>query len=218
MERNGQRSWPSKFDIYTRNWFQNEGKLSKVRLHQLFSLQSASMAKGETQYSQSPLLILMKELSDWESVITHVSSAFLASETIVATLTACMEHLGKDPNLFAQISEEARAVYPNDTVAHTPEQVEKLEFTERVFKEVLRRDNLILFLPERRCFAPFTLGGHEFPADSVFIVNLPAIHHSEEYGRDTFDPDNFLPQREQARPTYSWVSFGFGVRKQEVDL
>lgn len=53
------------------------------------------------------------------------------------------------------------------------------------------------------------------PAGTSAGVFLPWLHRNPEYftSPDTFDPDNFLPERVEQREQYSFLPFSAGPRK-----
>jgi cytochrome P450 len=89
----------------------------------------------------------------------------------------------------------------------------ELPLTLRVFKETMR-----LYPPVpaivRIANEPGTLGEEAIPKGSLIIIPVFALHRHRVLWDDPnrFDPDRFLPEREDARPRAQYIPFGFGLR------
>ncbi len=137
-------------------------------------------------------------------------------ETTSGLLSFATYFLLANPDVAARAAEEVDRVLGTDlTVKPTMRQVNALTYVQQVLKEALR------LWPTAPAFAllPYkdeVLGGkYAVKARSQIVVLLPALHRDRSvWGEraEIFDPDNFAPERERARPTNAYKPFGNGQR------
>lgn len=136
-------------------------------------------------------------------------------ETTSGALSFALWYLSHDPEVMARAQAETDAILgPDPEVRPSFEQVPKFRYLRRVLDETLR------LWPTAPGFArsprwPTTVGGFAMLPQDWLIVFLPGVHRDKAvWGpyADRFDPDNFLPERVRARPAYSYLPFGAGVR------
>jgi cytochrome P450 len=88
-----------------------------------------------------------------------------------------------------------------------------LTYTRMVFAESMR-----LFPPAwllgRVALQNHEAGGYVLPAGSLVVLSPWAVHRNEKHFPDPerFDPDRWLPERQTARPRFSYFPFGGGPR------
>jgi len=95
----------------------------------------------------------------------------------------------------------------------TVDNIESLEYTNCIIQETLRTFPPIL-MTDRQCNEEVTLDGHIFPKNSIFLMPIWAIHHSEQYWPDPFkfDPTIFDASHKQNIPACAFIPFGSGPR------
>jgi cytochrome P450 family 4 len=102
--------------------------------------------------------------------------------------------------------DRSRAVQPTD--------LQSMQYTERVIKEVLRYfDVLPMF--SRSNAEDFQLpSGHVLPRGCQTIFWLPAVHRNARLfpDPDRFDPDRFLPENSHGRHPFAFLPFSAGPR------
>lgn len=157
-----------------------------------------------------------ERLSD-ENIRYQIITFLIAGhETTSGLLSFATYFLLSDPDVTARAVEEVDRVLGTDlTVKPTMKQVNALTYVQQVLKEALR------LWPTAPAFAllPYkdeVIGG-KFPlkARSQVVVLLPALHRDPAvWGEraEIFDPDNFAPEREKARPLNAYKPFGNGQR------
>ncbi len=137
-------------------------------------------------------------------------------ETTSGLLTFAAYFLLSHPEVLARATEEVDRVFgPDPALRPTLAQVNGLRYVQQVLKESLR------LWPTAPGFAlmPYrdeVIGGrYALRARSHVLVLLPMLHRDPAvWGEraEIFDPDNFLPEREAARPPNAYKPFGNGQR------
>ncbi|RZF39058.1 hypothetical protein LSTR_LSTR006595 [Laodelphax striatellus] len=121
----------------------------------------------------------------------------------------------EEANIFAsKVLEEIDLVFGSD-LSHTPtsEDLQKLEYLERVLKEVMRLYPSIPYFA-RVLEEEVTLSNYTLPKECIVCIFNYGLHrHPESFPNpDTFDPDNFLPERCRARSPFAFIPFSAGPR------
>ncbi|MDQ6924660.1 MAG: cytochrome P450 [Candidatus Eremiobacteraeota bacterium] len=137
-------------------------------------------------------------------------------ETTSGLLSFATYFLLSSPDALVKAYEEVDRVLGTDlTVKPTMKQVNALTYVQQILKESLR------LWPTAPAFAllPYkdeVIGGkYAIKARAQVVVLLPALHRDPAvWGEraEIFDPDNFAPERERARPTNAYKPFGNGQR------
>lgn len=137
-------------------------------------------------------------------------------ETTSGLLSFTTYFLLSNPEVLARASDEVDRVLGTDlSVKPTMKQVNALTYVQQVLKESLR------LWPTAPAFAlrPYkdeVLGGkYALKARSQVVMLLPALHRDPAvWGEraEIFDPENFAPDRERARPVNAYKPFGNGQR------
>nr|CAH7734661.1 unnamed protein product [Callosobruchus chinensis] len=169
---------------------------------------------GNFQKSAAFLDSLMANTDLDESEIKDEVNTFIiaATDTTAKALTSLFTIFGIYPDIQEKVRKEII-----DKVGlegePTPEDLNQLEYTERVIKEVLR-----LFPPSfmisRYASGDIDLGDNITVPEGVSItIPLLHIHRSGEFWEDPlkFDPDRFLPDAAKRHPL-SYLGFSHGPR------
>jgi cytochrome P450 len=104
-----------------------------------------------------------------------------------------------------------------DTVLHgrspTVADLAHLPYTLQVFKEALRLYPPA-YLVSRTALRAMELGGYPIRKGDVLFAGIYAMHHRSKYfpDPDTFRPERFAPEQEQALPHGAYLPFGDGPR------
>lgn len=133
------------------------------------------------------------------------------TEVTAMTLAWALHELDRHPHIAAQCRAEALAATADGpvTIADLP----NLDLIDRVLNEACRR-HAALFLM-RRTTAPITLGGAPIPARADIGYSIHALHHDPRHYTDpnTFDPDRWLPGRQDNLPKGAFIPFSAGNAK-----
>ena len=142
----------------------------------------------------------------------HVVTLLLAGhETTATALTWTWYLLSQNPDVDARMRGEIEGVL--GTRPPTFDDVERLEYTERVFAEALR-----LYPPAwalgRMAVRETRIFNYLLPKGSIVILSPYTMHRHARYWPEPerFDPDRFLPENIAARPRFSFFPFGGGPR------
>ena len=151
------------------------------------------------------------EMSEAEIVDQLITFLFAGHETTALALTYALHALGHHPERYERLQREVESVTGGDppTLADLP----ALEYTEQVIQETLR-----LYPPAyavfREALDDVAIGGYRVPEGTK--VSVPQIHVQRD-ARFFTDPDSFRPERwtddfEEALPEYAYFPFGGGPR------
>lgn len=136
---------------------------------------------------------------------------FAGHETSATSLTWLHYLLYEHPAVRERLKREVEDVL-GDRLP-TADDLDRLEYTERVIYETLRLYSPIHSI-SRVALEDDTLGGHAIPAGSMLYVSLYATHRLAQHwpDPDRFDPDRFLPKRMAKRPRFAFIPFAAGHR------
>src|SRR5919198_1846233 len=188
--------------------------------------------------SDTDLLYSLLQAQDTEAGIERmtdlqlrdeVMTIFLAGhETTANALTWTFYLLSQHPTVEAKLYEELYTVLGNDkrddnsgssssskinTRIPTIEDVPKLEYTEKIFRESMR-----MYPPAwtigRQAITDYKVDKYVIPAGSIILMSQYVMHHNPRYFSD---PDNFYPNRWTKEtklhlPRFSYFPFGGGIR------
>ncbi len=157
-------------------------------------------------------------LSDTEVRDELSTILFAGAETTAATLAWTFHELAAHPEVEKQLVDEIWEVVGDRPVAI--EDIPRLEGIRRVLDEVIRMHGVTLLM--RRTTEAVELGGITFPTGTEVAFSLYAIHRDPSLyaDADRFDPDRWLPERQEAAGLgrEAYIPFGAGNRKCIGDL
>ncbi len=137
---------------------------------------------------------------------------FLAGhETTANALTWTWYALSQNPEVEKKFHAELDAVLGGRLP--TPADLQKLEYTRRVFAESMR-----MYPPAyvigRSALAEFELGGYTVPAKSVILMSPYVCQHNPDNfpNPEKFDPDRWAPELQRERHKFTYFPFGGGPR------
>jgi cytochrome P450 len=176
-------------------------------------------------YHKEDLLYTLLQAQDTEAGIgrmtdlqlkDEVMTIFLAGhETTSNALTWTFYLLSQHPTVDDRLYAELSSVLGDKDANRIPtvEDIPKLEYTEKVFRESMR-----LYPPAwtlgRRVINDYKVDKYLIPAGSIILMSQYVMHHDSRYFSD---PDVFYPDRwtKEARlhlPRFSYFPFGGGIR------
>jgi cytochrome P450 len=142
----------------------------------------------------------------------EVATILLAGhETTANALTWTWYLLSGDTAVAARLHAELAVVLGGR--APTAGDLPNLVYTRMVLEEAMR-----LYPPahsfSRQALAEDRIAGRHIPAGAVVIVAPWLLHRHRKLWEepDTFNPENFAPERTAARPRFAYVPFGGGPR------
>jgi cytochrome P450 len=151
-------------------------------------------------------------LSD-EQLLAHVNILLVAGHETTTTLGAWVLYvLGEQPECAARIDAELRSVVGDGPL--TSESLHRLPYLSAVIRETGRLHSPVLLLP-RGVLSDFEFAGRSVKTGTPVFLGIAAGHRMPSVWDDPerFDPDRFLPPREEDRRTpYGLATFGGGPR------
>ncbi|MFL6454680.1 MAG: cytochrome P450, partial [Nitrososphaeraceae archaeon] len=137
--------------------------------------------------------------------------------------------LSQHPNVEARLYEEICTILGNGnadsssggdggsssikTRIPTVEDVPKLEFTEKIFRESMR-----MYPPAwtigRQAINDYKVDKYVIPAGSIILMSQYVMHHNPRYfsDPDIFYPDRWTKETKLHLPRFSYFPFGGGIR------
>lgn len=149
---------------------------------------------------------------DDRQIRDEVMTLLLAGhETTANALTWTWYHLGRNPEARVRLEEEIARVLGDRTV--TPDDLPSLPWTAAVIDESMRL-HPPAYVTGREATEPVTIGGHQFPARAILLLNIRGIHKRPDYypAPLAYRPERFLPEAKKARPRHHYMPFGAGPR------
>jgi len=153
----------------------------------------------------------------------EVMTIFLAGhETTANTLTWTLYLLSQHPTVADKLYEELYSVLGSNNDKDnsssskrvpTIEDVPKLEYTEKVFRESMR-----LYPPAwtigRQAINDYKVDKYVIPAGSIILMSQYVMHHNPMYytDPDLFYPDRWNKEVKSHLPRFSYFPFGGGIR------
>jgi len=145
-----------------------------------------------------------------EELIDQLGVFFLAGhETSASALTWAFYLLAMQPDITARLRAEVDEVTGGDEI--TFDAIRKLVFTRAVFRETLRLYPPITFMP-RVAMKAGKIGPYKVRKGALLMIAPWTMHRHVEYWDrpDIFDPDRFMPGREETIYPGAYLPFGAG--------
>ncbi|XP_063923982.1 cytochrome P450 4C1-like isoform X1 [Zophobas morio] len=138
---------------------------------------------------------------------------FVGTETSAVVLSSTLLVLGMYPDVQKKIEEELISIFGDSDRDPSLEDVNQMQYLERVIKETMRLLPPIPFVM-RSVDENVHLGPYVFPKDARVIIPIAMVHRRPEFwpNPEKFDPDRFLPEEAEKRPVCSYIPFSYGVR------
>src|SRR5215469_6754236 len=149
----------------------------------------------------------------------EVMTIFLAGhETTANALTWTLYLLSKNPTVESKLYEELCSILGNNSNngkdrIPTIEDIPKLEYTEKVFRESMR-----LYPPAwtigRQVISDYRVDKYIIPAGSIILMSQYVMHRNPRYfsDPDSFNPDRWSKEMKSNLPRFSYFPFGGGIR------
>jgi len=174
---------------------------------------------GHDQRAQDVLGMLVsardddgRSLSD-EQMLAHVNILLVAGHETTTTLGAWVLYLlARHPEYAARVDTELGAVLGDGPL--TSETLRNLPLLSAAIREAGRLQSPVLLLP-RGVLSDFEFGGHFVTKGTQVFLAIAAGHRLESVfeAPERFDPDRFLPPRDEDRKSpYALATFGGGPR------
>ena len=136
---------------------------------------------------------------------------FAAHDTTSTALTWSLAYLATNQEIQDKLQKELDSALGNRIP--TGDDLPKLEYAEKIFKETLRIRPSVWAL-SRLTNEDYKVGEYVIPNNSVIFMSQYAMHNSPKY---YVDPDSFIPERWTKEflfklPRFAYFPFGGGIR------
>jgi len=147
-----------------------------------------------------------------EEICDEVITLYLAGyDTTSLALSFCWYELALHPDIEARFHDELDRVLAGRLP--TADDVDRLPYTQMLFKETLRLHPPVYF-QLREVAEAVEIGGHQLPAGSILITSPYAMHRRPDLWDEPqrFDPERFAGGAERGWHRFRYFPFGGGPR------
>ncbi|KAF2886530.1 hypothetical protein ILUMI_19644 [Ignelater luminosus] len=134
------------------------------------------------------------------------------------TTTACISFmlllLACHQDIQEKVVEELQDVFGESDRAPTYQDLQNLQYLDRVIKESLRLYPSVPFISRVSDDEIQTYTGYTIPKNTILQIHIYDVHHNPEIYPDPerFDPDRFLPENAARRHPFAYIPFSAGPR------
>ncbi len=196
------------------NWRFNEAAARFRRV--VAEVIAAARVEGKDHGDLLSMLLLARDedtgegMSDQQVHDEVVTILTAGAETTAVALAWFFHELGQHPEVQQRFHAEIDHVLGGRTA--TFDDIPRLEYTQRIISEVLRKYPLLVLM--RRARTDVDLGGIHIQPGTEVALSQYALHHDPHLYADParFDPDRWLPDQVARLPKGAFIPFGAGLR------
>ncbi|CAH1380090.1 unnamed protein product [Tenebrio molitor] len=191
-------------------------KMALDFVRQIIQIKKAGALAKDSSNQKLVLNNLLNEsdrLTETE-ILEETNTMFLSStETTAITVSLALCLLGLYPEIQKNVREELNLVFGKKRGSVTLEDINRMDYLERVIKETMRLFPVVPIV-RRTIHKDIALGSRVLPKGSSVLIPPMCIHTSPDIWKNPlqFDPDRFLPENERNRPRCSFIPFSHGLR------
>ncbi|XP_063705039.1 cytochrome P450 4g15 [Culicoides brevitarsis] len=140
---------------------------------------------------------------------------FEGHDTTAAGSSFFLSMMGIHQHIQDKVQEELDQIFGDSDRPATFQDTLEMKYLERCMMETLRMYPPVPVIARQlKENLKLTSGDYEVPAGATVIIATYKLHRLEHIypNPDTFDPDNFLPERQANRHYYAFVPFSAGPR------
>ncbi|GES89993.1 cytochrome P450 [Rhizophagus clarus] len=168
----------------------------------------------DLNYNKNDNKEVMRPMTDLEIRGIIFDGIIAGTDTQTAnTFSYIIYYLANNPDVKKKMLNEIDRIFQGDkTRPITENDINNLKYCEAIVKEVSRIFSVVNSLP--RCLEKSDeIGGYQWPPETLFRINIDAIHHNKEYWDepDKFNPDRWLAEDFEPKKN-SFIAFGRGLR------
>jgi cytochrome P450 len=131
----------------------------------------------------------------------------------VNLLSLIIYYIAHNPDVKRKMLEEIDYIFQDDKMRPiTKDDYYNLSYCEAIVKE-LARISPTHYTFTRWIDKPEEVAGYIWPADSLFLINVTAVHNNEEYWEEPnkFNPDRWMAKNFEPKKN-SFIMFGGGLK------
>uniref|UniRef100_UPI0037E77281 cytochrome P450 n=1 Tax=Semicossyphus pulcher TaxID=241346 RepID=UPI0037E77281 len=160
--------------------------------------------------------LLLSDQMTVTEILGSITELLLAGvDTTSNTISWCLYHLAKEPEIQEKLYQEVISVCPGDKVP-VSDDISHMPYLKAIIKETLRLYPVVPGNARITVDNEITVGDHVFPKNTLFHL----CHYAASYDENIFhDPHTFLPERwlrgaeeKSKQHPFGSVPFGFGIR------
>ncbi|XP_049791306.1 cytochrome P450 4C1-like [Schistocerca nitens] len=155
-----------------------------------------------------------QKLSDQEIQEEVDTFMFEGHDTTSVAMCWALLLLGHHQNVQDKLYSELHDIFGHDKDRlPTLQDLNSMKYLEMVIKETLRLYPSVPFIG-RKVTKDIEIGGYAVPEGAMLNLHIYHAHRDPDHwpDPDSFNPDNFLPERVQGRHPYAYVPFSAGPR------
>ncbi|GBC01273.1 hypothetical protein RclHR1_04120003 [Rhizophagus clarus] len=156
---------------------------------------------------------LNRPMTDTEICVIIFDGFLGGTDTTANTISFIIYYLAHNPDVKKKTVEEIDRIFQGDkTRPITEDDLQKLKYCEAVIKEVSRVFTVVPSIT-RTITKPDEIAGYKWSANTMFRINIDAIHYTGDYWEepDKFNPDRWLVEGSEPKK-FSFLMFGGGLR------
>jgi cytochrome P450 len=152
---------------------------------------------------------VMSDVQLRDQIITFLIAGH---ETTANALTWTFYLLTQNPDVQEKLYQEIKSVVRDKKVSSFDD-IPKLEYTEKVFRESMRVYPPVWTLG-RFVEDPYSIGEYSIPKGSTILMSQYVMHHSSHYYDDPqiFNPERWTAEFKRHLPKFAYFPFGGGIR------
>jgi sterol 14-demethylase len=189
---------------------------ARVRLVELITQNIAERRASGASKDDALQVLMDSRYSDGTALtpneITGIltASMFAGHHTSSGTSAWTLIELLRHPEWLGRVVEEIDALHADDAPL-SYQSLREVPVLERVIKEVLRLHPPLVILM-RGVLQDFAVAGVTIPSGKLVAISPAVSHHIPELFPDPerFDPDRYVPGREEDAAPFAWIPFGGG--------
>ncbi|PKY52694.1 cytochrome P450, partial [Rhizophagus irregularis] len=128
-------------------------------------------------------------------------------------LSFIVYYIAHNPDVKKKMLKEIDSIFQDDKMRPiTKDDFYSLSYCEAIVKEVARIHPVVHLLT-RYIDKPNKVAEYHWPADSLFLINVKAVHNNDDYWEEPnkFNPDRWIVENFEPKKS-SFLMFGGGLR------
>lgn len=153
-------------------------------------------------------------LTDDDIVDELQTFMFAGHDTTSAAIAWVVYLLGRHPDIQEEVYAEMLTIFCGSNRAVTTQDLHRMELLDRIIKETLRIYPSVAFIQRKLSEVVQLDSQYRLPTGCEVSVDIALLHRDPRYfpEPERFDPDRFLPENVNGRPSLAYIPFSAGAR------